>query len=48
MLILALLWRVIIYCGHTLADEAGTSTDLKLVVVHTAVASGFIPKITWW
>ena len=29
------------------ADVAGTSNDVKFVVAHT-VASGFIPKITWW
>ena len=30
------------------ADGAGTANDVKFVVTHTAVASGFIPKITWW
>ena len=30
------------------ADAAGTANDVKFVVTHTAVASGFIPKITWW
>ena len=34
--------------GGYSADQAGTSSDPKFVVTHTAVASGFIPKITWW
>ena len=33
---------------NTADVAAGTANDPKLVVVHTAVASGFIPKITWW
>ena len=36
------------YMQMNTADVAGTANDPKLVVVHTAVASGFIPKITWW
>ena len=30
------------------ADQAGTANDVKFVVTHTAAASSFIPKITWW